>query len=40
MNWPKFFNKLNEEHFAFHLQYKYPDTLANRKYEQPSYAQK
>ena len=32
-----FFNKLNEEHFTFHLQYKYPDTFANRKYEQLSY---
>ena len=31
-----FFNKLNEEHFAFHLQYKYPGTFANRKYEQLS----
>ena len=32
-----FFNKLNEEHLTFHLQYKYPDTFANRKYEQLSY---
>ena len=32
-----FFNKLNEEHFTFHLQYKYPGTFANRKYEQLSY---
>ena len=28
---------MNEEHFTFHLQYKYPDTFANRKYEQLSY---
>ena len=34
-----FLNKLNEEHFIFHLQYKYPDTFANRKYEQLSYPQ-
>ena len=34
---PHFFNKLNEEHFTFHLQYKYPGTFANRKYEQLSY---
>ena len=40
MNWPIFFNKLNEEHFTFHPQYKYPDTFANRKYEQLSYPQK
>ena len=40
MNWPIFFNKLNEEHFTFHLQYKYPDRFANRKYEQLSYPQK
>ena len=32
-----FFNKLNEEHFTFHPQYKYPDRFANRKYEQLSY---
>ena len=32
-----FLNKLNEEHFTFHLQYKYPGTFANRKYEQLSY---
>ena len=32
-----FKKKLNEEHFTFHLQYKYPDTFANRKYEQLSY---
>ena len=32
MNWPK----LNEEHFTFHLQYKYPGTFAKRKYEQVS----
>ena len=25
-----FFNKLNEEHFTFHLLYKYPGTFANR----------
>ena len=25
------------EYFTFHLQYKYPDTFANRKYEQLSY---
>ena len=31
-----FLNKLNEEHFTFHLQYKYPGTFANRKYEQLS----
>ena len=31
---------MNEEHFTFHLQYKYPDTFANRKYEQLSYPQK
>ena len=37
MNWPIFFNKLNEEHFTFHLQYKYPGAFANRKYEQLSY---
>ena len=37
MNWPIFFNKLNEEHFTFHPQYKYPDTFANRKYEQICY---
>ena len=37
MNDP-FFNKLNEhKHFTFHLQYKYPCTFANRKYEQLSY---
>ena len=28
---------LNEEHFTFYLQYKYPGTFANRKYEQLSY---
>ena len=28
---------MNEEHFTFHLQYKYPGTFANRKYEQLSY---
>ena len=28
---------MNEEHFTFHLQYKYPDRFANRKYEQLSY---
>ena len=32
-----FLNKLNEEHFTFRLQYKYPDRFANRKYEQLSY---
>ena len=32
-----FLNKLNEEHFTFHLQYKYSDTFVNRKYEQLSY---
>ena len=32
-----FFNKLNEEHFTFHPEYKYPDRFANRKYEQLSY---
>ena len=32
-----YLNKLNEEHFTFHLQYKYPGTFANRKYEQLSY---
>ena len=32
-----FFNKLNEEHFTFHVQYKYPGTFANRKYKQLSY---
>ena len=32
-----FLNKLNEEHFTFHLQYKYSGTFANRKYEQLSY---
>ena len=37
MNWPIFINKLNEEHLTFHLQDKYPDTFANRKYEQFSY---
>ena len=38
MNWPIFY-KLNEEHFTFHLQQKYPGTFANRKYEQLSYPQ-
>ena len=38
MNWP-IFNKLNEEHFTFHLQYKYPGTFVNCKYEQLSYPQ-
>ena len=28
---------MNEEHFTFHLQYKYSDMFANRKYEQLSY---
>ena len=28
---------LNEEHFTFHLQYKYSGTFANRKYEELSY---
>jgi len=28
---------LNEEHFTFHLQYKYSGTFANRKSEQLSY---
>ena len=32
-----FFNKLNEEHFTFHLQYKYSGTFANGKYEELSY---
>ena len=32
-----FFNNLNEEHFTFHLQYKYSGTFRNRKYEQLSY---
>ena len=35
-----FVNKLNEEHLTFHLQYKYPGTFANRKYEQLSYPKK
>ena len=29
--------RLNEEHFAFHLQYKDSRTFANRKYEELSY---
>ena len=29
--------KFNEEHFTFHLQYKYSDTFANQKYERLSY---
>ena len=28
-----FFNKLNGEHFTFHLQYKYSGTFPNRKYQ-------
>ena len=28
---------MNEEHFAFHLQYKHRGTFANRKYEELSY---
>ena len=32
-----FFNRLNEEHFTFHRQYKYSGTFANRKYEQLSH---
>ena len=35
MNSPIF--KLNEEHFTFHLQYKYSGMFANRKYEDLSY---
>ena len=35
-----FFNKLNEEHFTFHLQYKFPGTFSNRKYEELSYPKK
>ena len=35
-----FLNKLNEEHFTFHLHYKYSGTFANRKYEQLSYRKK
>ena len=31
-----FFDKLNEEHFTFHLLYNYPGTFASRKYEQLS----
>ena len=27
---------MNEEHFTFHLLYKFPGTFANRKYEQLS----
>ena len=26
---------MNEEHFTFHLQYKYSGTFANGKYEEP-----
>ena len=35
----KWIAPLNEEHFTFQLQYKYPGTFANRKYEQLSYPQ-
>ena len=38
MNW--IFFRLNEEHFTFHLQYKYSGTFANRKYEELSYPKK
>ena len=31
------FFRLNEEHFTFHLQYKYYGAFANRKYEELSY---
>ena len=31
------FFKLNEEHFTFHLQYKYSGTFTDRKYEELSY---
>ena len=38
MNWPILkWILLNEEHFTFHLQYKYYGTFANRKYEELSY---
>ena len=30
---------MNEEHFTFHLQYRYSGTFANRKYEELSYPQ-
>ena len=38
MNWSIF--RLNEEHFAFPLQYKHSATFANRKYEELSYPKK
>ena len=37
MNWPIFLINWMTNIFFFHLQYKYPGTFANRKYEQPSY---
>ena len=40
MNWPIFLDWLNEEHFTFHLQYKYSGKFTNRKYEELSYPQK
>ena len=36
MNWPIFLINWMKNIFFFHLQYKYPGTFANRKYEQVS----